>query len=82
VSSKFSEVSFLVLEGEQLYTTICISLPFARLNLKFFILCQALTPLLFLSYDFGIFASEIGEMNFLTNCYCKNVISPPHFVRE
>lgn len=39
-------------------------------------------PLLHLSSDAEIFASEIRESNFLSNCYCKNMISPSHFMRE
>lgn len=82
MNSKFPEISFLVPKGEQLYTTICISLPCASLNQKYFILCQALILLLFLSSGIGILASEIGQINFLTNYYCKNFISLSHFMRE
>lgn len=66
MNSKHFEISFLVPKGEQLHTTICVSLPFARVNGKIFIPCQVLIPLPFLSSDVGIFASKTGEINFLT----------------
>lgn len=76
MNSKFSEIRFLIHKEAQLYTTICVSLSFTSFSQKIFVLCQVLIWLLFLSLDIRIFASGTGEINFLMNCYYKNMTSP------